>query len=226
MNPTKKAYVDYTLVYPDTTLADFKRFCEEALQEENRTVIRSVCVLPDPNVIKLCKVILEGSGILVSVVNDFPLGRGGISLKHCAAIIASDAGANEIDTVLNTAFLREGKFAEIIDELTCLVEIFPDATKVIIESGHPWYDENKIKLATELVATSKAFCVKTSTTMVDNVPPEVKIQHIKWMHEAAPNLIKKLSGGVRKLSQVEPLWDFLPPEKLIVGASTPFWKNP
>lgn len=222
----RKPYVDYTLVKADTTMEDFRRFCEEALEEENRFIVRSVCVLPDPHIITFCKKIVEGSGIFISTVNDFPLGRSGKAIKHHGALIAKDAGADEIDTKLNAGLLREGNYAKIIDELAAVVEVFPGKTKVIIESGHSWYTEEIIKEATRLIAIASAFCVKTSTTVVDNIAPEAKLQHVLWMHEAEPGLVKKLAGGVRKLSQVKPLWDTIPPEKLIVGASMPFWKNP
>lgn len=219
-------YVDYTLVKADATLDDFRRFCEEALEDGNRLIVRSVCVLPDPKIITLCKKIVAGSGIFVSTVNDFPLGRGGKAIKHFGAVIARDAGADEIDTKLNAGFLRIGEHEEVKDELWAVVELFPKATKVIIESGHQWYTERIIKEATHLIADVGAFCAKTSTTVVDNITPEEKIQHVVWMHEAEPALTKKPAGGIRKLSQVEPLWKIIPPEKLIVGASTPFWKNP
>lgn len=221
----ERPYVDYTLVKADATLDDFRRFCEEALEEENRFVVRSICVLPDPRVITFCKKIAAGSGILVSTVNDFPLGRGGKAIKHFGALIARDAGADEIDTKLDAGLLRDGSYAEVVDELAAVVEVFLKATKVIIESGHSWYTERIIKEATHLIADVGAFCVKTSTTVIDNIPPEAKLQHVVWMHEAEPALTKKLAGGVRKLSQVEPLWKIIPSEKLIVGASTPFWKN-
>lgn len=222
----RKPYVDYTLVKADATMNDFRRFCEEALEEENRKFVRSVCVLPDPKIITFCKKILDGSGILLSTVNDFPLGRGGKMLKLFGALTAKEAGADEIDTKINAGLLREENYTGIIDELRAVTRVFPRATKVIIESGHRWYTEKIIKEATRLISVTGAFCVKTSTTVVDNITPEEKIQHIVWMHEAVPELTKKLAGGVRKLSQVEPLWKVIPPEKLIVGASVPFWKNP
>lgn len=219
-------YVDYTLVKADATMNDFRRFCEEALEEENRLVIRSVCVLPDPKIITLCKKIVAGSGILVSTVNDFPLGRSGKAIKHFGALIARDAGADEIDTKLNAGLLRIGEYEQVKDELWAVVELFPKATKIIIESGHQWYTERIIKEATRLIADVGAFCAKTSTTVVDNIPPEAKLQHVIWMDEAEPRLVKKPAGGFRKMSQVEPFFKVILPEKLIFGASMPFWKNP
>ncbi len=222
----KKPYVEYTLLYADATLEDYKRLCREALAEENRPYIRAVCVLPEPRIITFCKKMLEGSGILVAVVNDFPLGRGGKDVKRYQAHLTQDSGGDEIDTVLNTGFIREGGYWEAEDELRPIVELFPSNTKVIIESGHAWYTEGVIKEATRLVASSGAFCVKTSTGFIDNILPEAKAQHIIWMHEAEPGLMKKGAGSYKKLSQVQLLWNAVPPEKLIIGATSTFWRNP
>ena len=222
---TEKPYVDYTLLKADATLADFEKLCKEALQEENRSKIRAVCVLPEPRIIRLCKEMLKGSGIKIAVVNDFPLGRGGITAKRDQALASRDADVDEVDTVLNTGFLREGRYREAETELWTIVEVFPGATKVIIESGHPWYTEGLIKEATRLVAAAGAFCVKTSTGFIDNIQPEAKAQHVLWMHEAEPGLVKKAAGGFSTIAQVELLWKVAPREKIIVGASKPFWKN-
>jgi|SRR3989344_3804255 len=217
--------VDYTLLYADATLEDFKRLCAQALEEENRRMIRAVCVLPEPRIITLCKRMLEGSGIMVAVVNDFPLGRGGKELKHRQALLVKELGVHEIDTVLNTGLLREKNCREAEDELRPLVELFPGGVKVIIESGHAWYTEQLIKNATHSVAASGAFCVKTSTGFIDNIAPEIKAQHVAWMHEAEPGLVKKAAGGFKTMKQVQGLLNIVPAERLIVGASSSFWRN-
>lgn len=219
-------YVDYTLLYADAMLKDFERLCAQALEEENRRMIRAVCVLPEPRIIAFCKKMLEGSGILVAAVNDFPLGRGGKEMKRYQAHITRESGGDEIDTVLNAGLIRDGGYWEAGDELRPVVELFPRNTKVIIESGHAWYTEGIVKEATRLVASSGAFCVKTSTGFIANIAPEAKVQHVAWMHEAEPGLMKKAAGGFKTPEQVKRLWDVVPREKLIVGASSPFWRNP
>ncbi|MDO8558012.1 MAG: hypothetical protein Q7S09_02345 [bacterium] len=221
----EKPYIDFTLLLADATLEDFERLCQTALEEENRKVIRAVCVLPEPRIIAFCQKMLKDSGIMVAVVNDFPLGRGGKDAKRRGAFAAREAGVDEIDTVLNTGLLREGRYREAGDELRGVVEAFPNATKVIIESGHTWYTEDLVKGATKLIASSGAFCVKTSTGFIDNIAPEVKVQHVAWMHEAEPGLMKKAAGSYKKLAQVQLLWDVVPRDKIIVGASSPFWRS-
>jgi deoxyribose-phosphate aldolase len=216
-----KPYIDYTLLKPEARRDDFLNLCREARKYPE--IIRSVCVLPSPIIIQECLNILEGSNIFVCVVNDFPLGRGGEMAKSRQAEIVREAGAKEIDTVINVGALLDGKFNVVLDELKAVSEIFPKATKVILETGHEFYSEELIKKATEIVANSGAFCVKTSTGFIKNIPIEAKVNHIKWMHEAAPGLVKKVAGGIKTKKDAELFSGIVPEDLLIFGASSKFW---
>ena len=215
-----KPYIDYTLLKPESTIQDFINLCKEA--KKYTEVIRGVCVLPDQNIIKICLQELDGSSIFVCAVNNFPLGRGGERIKYEEAILAKEYGVKEIDTVINTGALREGNFNLVLKELKAVTSVFHGTTKVILETGHKWYTEDLIKKATELVAKSGAFCVKTSTGFIENIPVENKVEHVKWMHEAVPELVKKVAGGIKTKEQVK-LFNFIPEDKLIFGASSKFW---
>ena len=111
----------------------------------------------------------------------------------------------------------------VLKELQAVTRVFPKTAKVILETGHKWYTEYLIKKATELVAESGAFCVKTSTGFVQNIPVEEKVKHIQWMHEAVPELVKKVAGGIKTKEDVQLFLALLPGNKLIFGASTKFW---
>ena len=228
-------YVDYTLLKPDATIADYEKLCLSALR--NNDMVRAVCVLPDPVVMDFCRRLLGSSFyrldnnvvadlmVKVCVVNDFPLGRSGYNVREISARLAKSYGVQEIDTVLNAGLLLDKNYKEISLELAVVTNIFPDATKVIIETGHPWHNEYLIKKATELVAESGAFCVKTSTGFIANIPIQQKVQHVKWMHEAAPGLVIKVAGGVKTMADAELFFDVVPRELLIFGASADFWKK-
>lgn len=216
--------VDYTLLRPESTITDFIKLCQEA--KRYPTIIRSVYVLPDPRVIRACVNELGDSGILVGCVNDFPLGRGGPELKQEQAMVTIDNGADENDTVINTGALREGKYKLVFEEIKAVTGVFLPAggnVKVIIETGHQWYTEYLIKKATEIVAKAGAFCVKTSTGFIENIPVEEKALHVQWMHEAVPELVKKVAGGVKKPEHAQLFFDIIPVDKLIFGASFKFW---
>lgn len=216
-----KPYVDYTLLKPEATREDFLNLCREARKYPD--IIRSVCVLPSPIIIQECLNILEGSNIFVCAVNDFPLGRGGEISKLRQAEIVKEAGAKEIDTVINAGALLDGKFDVVLNELRAVSDIFPKATKVIIETGHEFYSESLMKKAAEIVAESGAFCVKTSTGFIKNIPIERKVEHVKWIHEAVPEIMKKVSGGVKTERDAEIFFDVVPKDLLIFGASAKFW---
>lgn len=215
--------VDYTLLKSESMFTDFVRLCEEARQHPK--VIRSVCVLPDPLVLQVCVGQLLGSGIKVGAVNDFPLGRGGTRAKIDQAETIRENGAEEIDTVINVGELRLGQYSIVLMELKAVTEIFPIGTKVILETGHKFYTEYFIKKATELVAEAGAFCVKTSTGFIENIPVEEKVKHVQWMHEAVPELVKKVAGGVKTLDHAKLFFNVVPADKLIFGASAKFWPD-
>lgn len=215
-----KPFVDYTLLKPEATRNDFLDLCREAMKYPE--IIRSVCVLPDPIIIQECLNVLEGSDIIVCAVNDFPLGRGGEIAKLRQAEIVREAGAREIDTVINAGAFLNGKYDVVLNELKAVSEIFPKATKVILETGHEFYSESLIKKAIEIVAESGAFCVKTSTGFIKNIPVQEKVRQVKWMHEAVPSLVKKVAGGVKTKKDTE-LFSFVPEDLLIFGASSKFW---
>jgi len=44
--------VDLTLLKPDSTIENFAKLCKDARKYSNE--VRSICVLPDPEVIKFC----------------------------------------------------------------------------------------------------------------------------------------------------------------------------
>lgn len=213
--------VDYTLLKPESTIADFRKLCQEA--KNDLGVIRSVCVLPDPEIIKVCVNELKGSGIIVCSVNDFPLGRGGEKIKYEQALIIRESGGEEIDTVINTGALRDGNYKLVLRELKVVTSVFPGATKVILETGHKWYTEYLIKKATELVAEAEAFCVKTSTGFIENIPVKEKVKHVLWMQEAVPELFKKVAAGFTEPEDAEPFFEIVPADMLIFGASKKFW---
>jgi len=211
--------VDLTLLKPESTNKDFAELCETAKKYSD--IVRSICILPDPNIIKFCLDKLINSGIKISVVNDFPLGRGGKEIKYHQAILAKKCGAEEIDTVINIGALKEKNYKLVLEELIPLTRILP--TKVIIETGYKWYNEKLIKKVAKLVKKSGAFCIKTSTGFIENIPIKEKILHVKWIYKAVPDILIKVAGGIKTKSDAQQFFDVVPSDNLIFGASRKFW---
>lgn len=219
-------FVDLTLLDPAATLNDFYELCKTA--RANKAIVRGVCVPCSKAVIQLCAGNLKHGGQKTVAVNDFPDGNGEPEIKWQEAWIAKEAGADEIDTVINARHLREGEYGKTLPELMRLSELYPASLKVILETGYSWYTEKLIKKATELSVTSGAFCVKTSTGRNAIIPVEAKVRHVKWMYEViqamkSPTLIK-IAGGIKTMAHAKLFWDVVPPERLIFGASAKFWE--
>lgn len=221
--------VDLTLLGQGSTLEDFKKLCDTA--RENQDVVRSLCVLPEPRILEFC---LQNSPVPVCAVIDFPLGRSGQKIKLRQALEVSRYGIEEIDTVMNLGLLKEQKIELVYDELNELASIFVGNVKVIIETGE-LADEKLIRRAARTAINSGCFCVKTSTTVYGVISTEEKLKHALWMfdeikrfdeigHPPRSRVMLKIAGGIKTMAQAQMFLDAIPNERLIFGASKPFWK--
>ncbi len=228
MNNLKKC-VDLTLLGQGSGLQDFAELCDVA--RENQDVVRSLCVLPEPRILEFC---MQNSPVPVCAVIDFPLGRSGQSIKLRQALEVARCDVDEIDTVMNLGLLKEGKIELVYDELNELASIFAGNVKVIIETGE-LVDEELIRHATRLTFNSGCFCVKTSTTVYGVISTEEKLKHALWMfdeiklfdaikHPPRSRVMLKIAGGIKTMAQAQMFLDAIPNERLIFGASKPFWK--
>ena len=87
--------IDHTLLAPEATTEQIDNLCDEARHYE----FYSVCILP--RWIEHAKNQLGGSKVKVVTVISFPHGNDLSSAKALAAQQAKNAGADEIDMVMN-----------------------------------------------------------------------------------------------------------------------------
>jgi deoxyribose-phosphate aldolase len=153
------AMIDHTLLRPDATAADVAGLCAEA----NDLGVAAVCVspsrlpLPDGAV---------AAGIAVAAVCGFPSGAHRPALKAAEAAAAADAGATEIDVVIDLGLAAAGDWAGIEAELALVRGAVPSpiVLKVIIESALlDTLDPAAIEAACRTAETAGADFVKTST---------------------------------------------------------------
>jgi deoxyribose-phosphate aldolase len=153
------AMIDHTLLRPDATDADVAGLCGEA----NDLGVAAVCVspsrlpLPDGAV---------APGIAVAAVCGFPSGAHRPALKAAEAAAAVDAGATEIDVVIDLGLAAAGDWAGIEAELTLVRGAVPSPVvlKVIIESALlDTLDRAAIEAACRAAEAAGADFVKTST---------------------------------------------------------------
>jgi len=183
--------IDHTLLRADATGGEIERLCAEALQHR----FHSVCV--NGSRVELAYHRLEGSGIRVAAVVGFPLGAAESDVKTHETEAAIDAGATEIDVVLNLGRLKDGDDRFVLRELRDVVEAAQgQVVKVILETC--CLDEAEKVRACRLVVESGAHCVKTSTGFGRS---GATIEDVRLMRrEVGPGFGVKAAGGIRDLS--------------------------
>lgn len=108
--------IDHTLLKPDASVDAIKKLCEEALTYE----FASVCV--NPGFVPLAHSFLKGSVVKTCTVVGFPLGATLPESKKLEASLAVDAGADEVDMVINISMAKEHDYKYVEDEIRLVKE--------------------------------------------------------------------------------------------------------
>lgn len=179
--------IDHTLLKPDASVAAITKLCEEA--KENH--FASVCV--NPGFVPLAAKLLKGSDVKVCTVVGFPLGATLPESKAYEAKLAVEAGAEEVDMVLNISMAKEHDYKYVEDEIRLVKESCEGRLlKVILETC--------LLTDEEIVETSKASkragadFVKTSTGFSKG---GATVHAVSLMRQTVGNdLGVKASGGI------------------------------
>ena len=150
-------WIDHTILKADATGPQITRLCEEARQYHFATV----CV--NPVYVALAAKSLTDSGVGVCSVVGFPLGATFPEIKAAETSAAIEAGASEIDMVINIGALKTGSYDLVFRDIRAVVEAAAGLAhvKVILEMC---YLENREKIiACLLCKEAGADFVKTST---------------------------------------------------------------
>ncbi|MGY8651568.1 MAG: deoxyribose-phosphate aldolase [Verrucomicrobiia bacterium] len=181
-------YIDHTLLKPDATRAQIETLCAEAAEHNFATV----CV--NGSRVELAYSLLEESDVQVATVVGFPLGAMEADVKRYETEAAIDAGAGEIDMVMNVGRFKDGDLDFVVREIRDVVEAADDrVVKVILETCLLTDDE--IVQACKLVVQAQAHFVKTSTGFGS---AGATLEHVKLMRETVGQFAGvKAAGGIR-----------------------------
>jgi deoxyribose-phosphate aldolase len=122
----------------------------------------AVCVYP--NLVCAAKRFLGTSGVKVAAVaTAFPSGAMPLKIKLADTRAAVEAGADEIDMVIDRGAFHAGEYARVADEIAAVKEACgPAHLKVIFETGELGsYDQ--VRRASDLAMQAGADFIKTST---------------------------------------------------------------
>ena len=180
--------IDHTNLRPDALHSDIEILCKEAVQYK----FASVCI--NPVYVSYAKSILKDETPKVCSVVGFPLGADSEEMKYAEARFLIFQGVDEIDMVMNTAFLKERKTDLVKNEIKKVVEAADgNCVKVIIETSLLNQDEKA--LACNIVMESGAAFVKTSTGFSSSGATLEDVRLIKKV--VGDRVGIKASGGIK-----------------------------
>ena len=166
----------------------------------------AVCVYPD--MVATAREVLGNSGVHVAAVaTAFPSGRASLDIKLADTRDAVEAGADEIDMVIDRGAFLAGHYLQVFEEIVAVREACgrPDGSaahlKVIFETGELQTYDN-VRRASWLAMIAGGHFIKTSTGKVQpaaTLPVTlVMLEAVRDFREATGQMIGvKPAGGIR-----------------------------
>ncbi len=192
-DPTRLAgIIDHTLLKPDATEAMIAQICREAVRHQ----FVSVCV--NPTHVSFAAEQLQGSKVKVCAVVGFPLGATTTKEKVSETVTAIEAGATEIDMVVNIGAIKSKDDAFTLEQITAVTQTVHQhgaLCKVIIETSY-LTNEEKVRVC-KIAKQAGADFVKTSTGFSGG---GATVEDVALMrHTVGQEIGVKASGGIRSM---------------------------
>ena len=195
--------------------------------------VAAVCIYP--SLVPIARRALAGSGVKVaSVATAFPSGQAPLDVKLADVRAAVEAGADEVDMVIDRGAFLSGRIGQVYEEVVAVKEACGNAhLKVILETGElGTYDA--VRKASLVAIAGGADFIKTSTGKVSpaaTLPVTLcMLEVIRDVHDETGLVIgMKPAGGIRTAKQAvqylcvlhETLGpDWLTPDLFRFGASS------
>jgi deoxyribose-phosphate aldolase len=163
--------------------------------------VAAVCVYPD--LVAHARRALGDSRVAVaSVATAFPSGRAALPVKLLDVREALDAGADEIDMVIDRGAFLAGRWGQVFDEIVAVKAACGDVhLKVILETGELVTYDN-VRRAGWIAMLAGADFIKTSTGKVGvnaTLPVAlVMLEAVRDFAELSGRLVSvKVAGGIR-----------------------------
>ncbi len=222
--------LDLTSLNDDDTPERIEALCRDAASPGPALPpVAAVCVYPA--FVAQSRSLLAGTGVRVACATGaFPSGRLS-TLERLAEIAAAlEAGAEEIDTVLDHRAVVEGRMTEVLEQLVASREACGEATmKVIVETG-AMPSLAHVRSAAALALDAGADFLKTSTGKGHpGATPEAVLAMVEAVRDAGTATGIKVSGGVRTVQDAVGFLDLVTrhlgpdwgtPERFRIGASS------
>jgi len=185
-------HVDHTLLKATADWSAIQQLVEEAVEFETA----SVCIPPS-----YVKPVYEkyGEAINICTVIGFPLGYMTTAVKVAETKQAVADGASEIDMVINLGMVKNGHYANVVEEIKAIKEACDNKVlKVIIETCY-LTEAEKIALC-QAVTDGGADYIKTSTGF--GTAGATLEDVLLFKEHIGPNVKIKAAGGIRSIEDM------------------------
>ncbi|KAG4245659.1 hypothetical protein PC116_g6572 [Phytophthora cactorum] len=198
-------FVDHTLLKADAQPSEIKTLCQEAVQYSFCTVCVNASYASLAR--KTLDELKESSKphVKVCCVVGFPLGATTTATKAFEAQQCLDAGAEEIDMVINVGMLQAGEYDFVLRDICAVVAVCKERgaiSKVILETA--LLSPEQIRKASELAIAAGADFIKTSTGFSTRGASEEDVKLMASIAEPAGKKVKA-SGGIRSAADAQKL---------------------
>jgi deoxyribose-phosphate aldolase len=197
--------VDLTTLEGADTHGKVRSLCAKAMRPDpfdpTAPAVAAVCVYPD--LVATAVETLKGSSVgVASVATAFPSGRAALKTKLVDVRDAVEAGATEIDMVIDRGAFLSGRYLEVFDEIVATRQACGDAhLKVILETGE-LVTLDAVRRASWLALLAGGDFIKTSTgKLTPAATPPVALVMLQAARDFAARTGQvrgvKLAGGIR-----------------------------
>jgi len=224
--------VDLTTLEGADSAGKVKALCAKAVRPDptDLTVpsVGAICVYND--MVKIVRTELNSIGgsevAVAAVATAFPSGRASLNVKKLDTQDAIDAGANEIDMVIDRGAFLSGHLGEVFDQIKIIKELCGNKAhlKVILETGELVTYDN-IRKASYLAMLAGADFIKTST---GKIAPAATAPVVLVMLEAVRDYFT-LTGtriGVKPAGGIRTTKDAIKQLVLVNETAGPEWLKP
>lgn len=202
--------IDLTTLQGADTEGSVRSLCSRARRPDPEQAgvpqVAAVCVYPDR--VATAVAALAGSGVGVAgVATAFPSGRSSLQVKLADTALAVEAGATEIDMVIDRGAFLCGRYGQVFEEIAAVRAVCAGVRlKVILETGELATYDN-VRRACWLAMLAGADFVKTST---GKISPAATVPVIALMLQAVRDFDQrtgtrcgvKAAGGIRTTKDV------------------------
>ena len=224
--------VDLTTLEGADTPGKVRAICAKAVRPDATDLsvpsVGAVCVYNDMvGVARTALDLIGGAAIPVAAVaTAFPSGRASYAVKAQDTMDAINAGASEIDMVIDRGAFLSGRYGEVFDEIVEIKELCGDKAhlKVILETGELVTLDN-VRKASYLAMLAGADFIKTST---GKVTPAATAPVVFVMLEAVRDYYSMTQTriGVKPAGGIRNTKDAIKQLVLVNEVAGPEWLNP